>query len=70
MVKRRVQLKLKRKRRSTGQRARYNVTLPKDKDYKEQFNITFKNKFQVLEQDLEVDNNVEGKWEDVKACWI
>ena len=66
----RVQLKLKRQRRCTGQRARYNVSLLKDKEYKEQFNITLKNRFQVLEQDLEVDGNIEGKWEDVKACWI
>ena len=63
-----VQLKLKRQRRFTGQRARYNVSLLKDKDCKEQFNITLKNRFQVLEQDLEVDGNVEGNWEDVKAC--
>ena len=65
-----VQLKLKRQRRCTGQRVRYNVSLLKDKDHKEQFNITLKNRFQVLEQDLEVDGNVEGNWEDVKACWI
>ena len=38
-----------------------NVSLLKEKDSKKQFKFTLKNRFQVLEHDLEADSNVEGK---------
>ncbi|KAK7113089.1 hypothetical protein V1264_012440 [Littorina saxatilis] len=62
-------LKLKLKRNQTDasdRRVKYNIRLLKDPKTKEQFSLTLKNRFEVLQELLEEEDSVSNRWQKVK----
>ena len=66
-------LKLKLKRNPIlympNRREKYNVNLLKDHMYREKFKLTLKNRFQVLQELQEEEDNVPNRWQKIKESF-
>ena len=65
-----VQLKLKRCHETKSPRVKYDTAKLKDQDIQQQYQITLRNKYEVL-QDLDSeDENIEETWKKSKRYWL
>ena len=66
-----VRLRLKKYNNEQARRTKYNVGLLRDKGMQEEFRISLSNRFQPLQEMLEVNEiDIETQWEHSKQLWI
>ena len=64
-----LQLKLKRSVRGTVSRVKYDTNLLKDPLISQQFSITIRNKYQILQDMQDHEDPIDESWEKLKKVW-
>jgi len=64
-----LQLKLKRSVRPVANRVKYDINLSKVFCIAQQFSITIRNKYQVLQDMQDVEDSIDDGWEKLKRAW-